>query len=56
MSDTNIDKCCDIVAFKMFQWTSGGLYIVYVSYISAQYLIDVANISTSPTLDIHYLI
>ena len=36
---------------------SGGLYIVYVLYRSAeQYLIDVATVSAGPTLDIHYLI
>ena len=36
---------------------SSGLYIVYVLYRSAeQYLIDVANISAGPTLDIYYLI
>ena len=34
---------------------SGGLYIVYVLYRSAeQYLIDVATVSAGPTLDIHY--
>ena len=34
---------------------SGGLYIVYVLYRSAeQYLIDVATVSARPTLDIHY--
>ena len=46
----------------MCQQTSGGLYIVYVLYISAeQYSIDVPNVSnggeilsSSPTSDIHY--
>ena len=36
---------------------SGRLHIVYVLYRSAkQHLIDVANVSTRPRLDIHYLI
>ena len=34
---------------------SSGLYIVYVLYrLAEQYLIDVANVSAGPTLDIHY--
>ena len=36
---------------------SGRLYIAYVLYRSAElYLIDMANVSTGPTLYIHYLI